>query len=110
MVTLNSANFPIRATAPPPSEFSFSASSGDPTVNEYGYGQNNSGQPSVSAAPNGMGTQNEYSVPNVSQKMAGMSLNQSDEIEETVAFCKNLREQVHCLSVIGTLPSIYRLR
>jgi hypothetical protein len=85
----------IKATAPPPSEMSFSTSSGDPTVNDYAsYAMQNNGtqQPSVSAPTNGT---NVYSVPNVEQKMANLGLESNDDIEQTMAFCKSLREQVN---------------
>lgn len=83
----------IKATAPPPSEMSFS-SSGDPTINDYAsYALQNNGtqQPSVLAASNGT---NGYSVPVVEQKMAALGIESSNEIEQTLVFCKSLQEQV----------------
>lgn len=57
-------NVNVRATAPPPSEMSFSTSSGDPNVNDFAYSTYNNGAPqsmqaSASATPNGL-TANGY--------------------------------------------------
>jgi len=92
----------IKATAPPPSEMSFSTSSGDPTIAEYAYGGQNNGAQHVQAPQNGQTNGYEpvasnATPTNVEKNMAALSLNSNDEIEQTLAFCASLREQVEIM-------------
>lgn len=107
---LNNTSADFRATAPPPSELSFSSG---PTVNEYAYNAQNNGAPSMqasaSATPNGLAATNGYAF-NVNQQMAALSLAPNDEVEQTSAFCTQLREQVSFLWIFMGNHPMFRLR
>ena len=111
--TMHSANG-FKASAPPPSEMSFSVSSGEAapsdyaTLTAYMNGGAASMQASASATPTGIAAASNGAPPNadyLSQQLAEVALAPTsgataaqqlpaDLVEQTSAFCAQLREQV----------------
>ncbi|KAI6187113.1 Hepatocyte growth factor-regulated tyrosine kinase substrate [Aphelenchoides besseyi] len=108
------SNIEFKASAPPPSEMSFS--SGGPTASDYAalanhpsqLNGNQSLQASASATPNGIAASNGFGFEastksfTIDQHLADLSLTPkqlpTNEMEQTVAFCDELRDQVDTMN------------